>query len=224
MKTVLMNLKIKTKFTGFLTLLALATCLSTSPLNAQDFKKFAVGPGISINLGVFSPDDVNEYISDALSSYTILFGNTDMIIYYELSAFLNFKTRWVDVQPTLTYAIAPKIIIGAESFYFSRVSPGVLANFFIPTGLSGKNALFIGGGFQYHMMDFDNFEGNDLGFRLQLGFDLQFGGFNLQPVLALNIAEAKGTAPSASPLNMNYTGGQIGINMSFHKPVSHRRF
>jgi len=224
MKTTLLNLKIKTKFAGFLTLLALTAFISTSNLNAQDFKKFAVGPGISINVGIFSPDEINEYISDALSSYTIIFGNTDLIAYYELSAFLNFKTRWVDVQPTLTYAIAPKIIIGAESFYFTRVSPGVLANFFIPTGLSGKNALFIGGGFQYHIMSFDKYEGNDLGFRLQLGYDMQLGGFNLQPVLAFNIANTIGTAPSASPLEMNYTGGQIGINMSFHKPVSHRRF
>lgn len=219
-----MNSKTRTNGVSLLILMSLSICLSTSTLNAQDFKKFSVGPGISINLGVFNPVEVNEYIADALSSYTIVFGNTDLIMYYELSAFLNFKTRWVDISPTLSYAMAPKIIIGAESFYFNRVSPGVMANFFIPTGLSGKTAFFIGGGLQYHMMSFDDYEGNDLGFRLQLGYDMQFGSFNMQPILAFNVAKTIGTAPSASPLDMNYTGGQIGINMSFHKPVSHRRF
>ena len=65
-----------------------------------------------------------------------------------------------------------------------------------------------------------------MGYRLQLGFDLQFGSFNMQPVLAYNIANApaeyEGTP--VSNFDLNYTGGQIGINMSFHKPVSHRRF
>ncbi|MCX6335213.1 MAG: hypothetical protein NT092_13105 [Bacteroidia bacterium] len=230
MKPYFKNFGIRSTASKALILFFLAGSLSTSVLNAQDFKKFAVGPGISINLGVFNPQGVNQYIANALSSYTILLGSTDLIMYEDVSVFLNFKTRWIDITPTLEYAISPKIVIGAENFYFTRVSPGVLANFFIPTGLSGKNAVFIGGGFQYHTMKFTesdgpaDFKGNDLGFRIQLGYDLQFGNFNLQPVLAYNVAKTMGKQTSGSPLDMNYSGGQIGINMIFHKPVSHRRF
>jgi hypothetical protein len=226
MKTTLKISKISAKVGKVLIFFFLTVCLSATTLHAQNFKKFAFGPGLSINVGVFNPEEINQYIATALNDYTIVFGNTDLIMYYELSGCLNFKTRWVDVSPTFTYAIAPKIIVGAQSFYFTRISPGVLANFFIPTGMSGKTALFIGGGIQYHMMKFEEYEGNNIGFKVQLGYDLQFGNFNMQPVLAFNIATAAGQIPQypSSTLDMNYTGGQIGINMSFHKPVSHRRF
>jgi len=223
MKLTLLNLKIRTKLEALLILFALTACISTSTLNAQDFKKFAIGPGISIGAGIFYPEDVNEYISNDLSDYIAY--NTELYMYETVSVFLNIKTRWIDITPLLEYAIGPKIVIGGNgNYYFNRLSPGVLANFFIPTGKSGKYAFFIGGGAQLHMMTFEGYEGNGLGFRFQLGYDLQFGSFNLQPVLAYNIAETTGTSSFGNHLNMNYTGGQFGINMSFHKPVSHRRF
>jgi len=95
--------------------------------------------------------------------------------------------------------------------------------------MSGKTAFFIGGGFQYHALklsgsDMNPYTGNDLGLRFQIGYDMQFGNFNLQPVLAFNVIKDLGTTASGSFLEMDYTGGQIGVNMSFHKPVSHRRF
>ncbi len=148
---------------------------------------------------------------------------TDMFIYYEVSGFLKFKTKWVEVTPAFTYAISPKIVSGADEFYFTRMSPGCMANFFIPVGFKGKNAIFIGGGIQYHMMKFEEFEGDHLGYRAQVGFDFQFGSFNLQPILAFNIANVpEGMSVNGAVYDMNYTGGQIGVNMSFHKPVSHR--
>lgn len=198
-------------------------CLSGTSLKAQDDAKFAVGPGLSINVGYFNPEGPNAYITEALSNYTILFGVTDLLLYYEVSGFLNFKSKWFDVSPTFVYAISPKIIAGAEDFYFTRMSPGCLANFFIPVGFKGKNAVFIGGGVQYHMMKFEGFEGNHLGYRAQVGFDLQFGNFNLQPVIAFNIANVpNGIMVNETMYDLNYTGGQIGVNMSFHKPVMHR--
>jgi len=200
-----------------------AILLSGAVLKAQDDNKFAVGPGFSINVGYFNPEGPNAYITEALSNYTILFGVTDMFLYYEVSGFLSFKTKWVEVTPAFVYAISPKIVSGAEDFYFTRMSPGCLANFFIPVGFRGRNAIFIGGGVQYHMMQFEEFEGKNLGYRAQVGFDLQFGNFNLQPVIAFNIAKVpNGMLVNQSIYDMNYTGGQIGVNMSFHKPVSHR--
>jgi hypothetical protein len=200
-----------------------ALLLSGALLKAQDDRKFAFGPGISINAGYFNPVGPNEYIQEALSNYTILFGVTDMFIYYEVAGYLDFKSKWVEVTPAFVYAISPKIIAGAEDFYFTRMSPGCLANFFIPVGFKGKNAIFVGGGVQYHMMKFEGFEGNHLGYRAQVGFDLQFGNFNLQPVIAFNIANIpNGMTVNQTIYDMNYTGGQIGVNMYFHKPVSHR--
>lgn len=201
-------------------LVFLALLLSVTTVCSQDYKKFAFGPGLSINIGVFNPEDVNSYIASDLSNYTIIFGNTDMIIYYEVAGLMNFKTRWVDFTPMFAYAISPKIILGADEYYFTRMSPGILANFFIPIGFSGKHALMLGGGVQYHNMKFKEYSGTTIGFRAQVGFDLQLGNFNMQPLIAFNIANAEAVMGYAGDLN--YTGGQIGLIMSFHKPVSHR--
>lgn len=212
-----------TKPAKILFLIVLSVYFSASAVNAQDFKKFAVGPGFGIGIGVFNPEGVNAYIRNDLSGYITM--NADLYMYESVNLFLNIKTRWVDITPLIEYAIGPKVVIGGNgSYFFNRLSPGVLANFFIPVGMSGKNAVFIGGGAQMHMMTFEGYEGNDLGFRFQLGYDLQFGNFNLQPHLAFNVAKTIGESPTAGLLDMNYTGGQIGVNMSFHKPVSHRNF
>jgi hypothetical protein len=207
----------------YLIMIIVVIGLSGTVLNAQDDAKFAFGPGLSVNIGYFNPKGPNAYITDALSNYMILFGVTDMFIYYEVSGFLNFKTKWVEVTPTFAYAISPKIVTGADEFYFTRMSPGCIANFFIPVGFKGRNAVLIGGGVQYHMMKFQEFEGNHLGYRAQAGFDFQFGNFNLQPVLAVIIANIpNGMSVNETIYDMNYSGIQIGVNMSFHKPVSHR--
>jgi hypothetical protein len=221
-----MNPNTRTNSVRLMILLSLFLCLSTSTLNAQDFKKFSVGPGFSINVGYFTPEGPNAYIADALSGTTIIFGNTDIFSYFEGSLFLDFKTRWIDIAPIVGYAFAGKIeLMSDESFIFTRFSPGVVANFHIPVGLSGKNAFFIGGGIQYHTIKFVNYEGKDLGFRLQMGYDMQFGSFNMQPILALVLADVPNSMlVNSTRYDMNYDGVQIGINMSFHKPVSHRRF
>jgi hypothetical protein len=144
-------------------------------------------------------------------------------MYEEVKAFLNFKTRWFDVVPMVEYAIGPKVVVGADaSYFFNRLSPGVTADFFIPMGMSGKYALFLGGGAQYHMMTFEGYKGEAIGYRFQFGFDLQFGSFNLQPTLYYNLANAKNALPlEYENRDLDYTGGGLSINMSFHKPVSH---
>jgi hypothetical protein len=201
-------------------------CLVAQPVKAQDMKKFAFGPGIGIGVGFFNPDGVNEYINYTLSEYITT--NANLYMYEEVKAFLNFKTRWFDVVPMVEYAIGPKIVVGAdETFFFNRLSPGVTADFFIPMGMSGKYALFLGGGAQYHMMSFKGYTGETIGYRFQFGFDLQFGSFNLQPTLYFNLANAKNALNddnvdhTFNNHDLDYTGGGISINMSFHKPVAH---
>jgi hypothetical protein len=196
-------------------------CFVAQPVKAQDMKKFAFGPGIGIGIGFFNPDGVNEYIKSDLSEYVTT--NANLYMYEEVKAFLNFKTRWFDVVPMVEYAIGPKIVVGADAtYFFNRLSPGVTADFFIPMGMSGKYAFFLGGGAQYHMMSFEGYKAETLGYRFQLGFDLQFGSFNLQPTLYYNLANAKDViSENTENRDLNYTGGGFSINMSFHKPVGH---
>lgn len=195
------------------------------PVKAQDMKKFAFGPGIGIGVGFFSPTGVNEYIKNDLGENTI---NGDLYLYEEAKVFLNFKFKWFDVVPMVEYAIGPKWVInGDKSYFFNRLSPGVTADFFIPMGMSGKYAFFLGAGTQYHMMSFEGYKGETIGYRFQLGFDLQFGSFNLQPTLYFNLANAKNALRDDTVEHtfknhdLDYTGGGLSINMSFHKPVGH---
>jgi hypothetical protein len=212
----------KFKFLSIAGLLSLMLFyIVVQPVKAQDMRKFAIGPGIGIGLGFFNPVGVNEYIAADLSEYVTT--NADLYMYEEVKAFLNIKTKWFDVVPLVEYAFGPKIVVGAdESYFFNRLSPGVTADFFIPMGMSGKYALFLGGGAQYHMMTFEEFKGEGIGYRFQLGFDLQFGSFNLQPTIIFNLANIKNVFPSDfDNRDLDYTGGGISINMSFHKPVGH---
>ncbi len=196
-------------------------------LNAQSSNtaNFAVYPGFGIGLGFFYPKDVNEYIENELPTSDYQIGFTDIIMYFEGHVSLTFKIKWIDITSLIEYAIAPKYITVSGSsegdyFYsFGRFSPGILTNFYFPFG-SGKHALYAGGGVQYHFMNFEEYEGSTFGFRLNAGISLQFGKFNLQPFVAFNIANAKDE--EVETFNMNYTGGQIGVNLSFHRPVAYK--
>jgi hypothetical protein len=223
MKNYLLKLKFITSVKKNALCAVLFFCFITGSLKAQhDYKSFAVSPSFGFGIGGFNPAGVNEYINNDLSGFITT--NAELYLYEEIHFSLNFKFKWFDISPIAEYAIGPKVVVGADrSYFFNRLSPGVLANFFIPMGSSGKNALFIGGGAQYHMMSFEDFKGNTPGYRIQLGFDLQFGRVNMQPILAFNLANAKNILPSDfNNRDLNYTGGQIGINISFHKPVGHR--
>ncbi|MCU0456022.1 MAG: hypothetical protein MUE74_06945 [Bacteroidales bacterium] len=206
-------------------LAVLAFYVSQPSAEAQE-KKFTVGPGLSINAGYFNPKDVNAYIANELRNYQIFVGTSDMYLYYEASAFIKFKTRLVEFLPSFAYGISPKIVTGAdEDFNFTRMSPGFITNFFIPVGFKGKYAFLLGGGVQYHMMNFEGYSGKGLGYRAQAGFDFQFGNFNLQPTIAYNIADVTAENPEAEirEMDLNYSGIQMGVVMSFYTNVNHRR-
>jgi len=196
-------------------------------INAQNSntKNFAVYPGFGLGFGFFYPKDVNEYIENDLPTMDYEIGFSDIIMYFEGHASLTFKIKWIDITSLVEYAIAPKYIAVTGSsegdyFYaFTRLSPGILTNFYFPIG-SGKHALYAGGGVQYHFMKFEEYKGNNIGFRLNAGISLQFRKFNLQPFIAFNIANAKDE--ESESFDLNYTGGQIGVNLSFHHPVAYR--
>jgi hypothetical protein len=201
--------------------------LFIASLNAQSANttNFAVYPGFGIGFGFFYPKDVNNYIENDLPTLDYQIGFSEIIMYFEGHASLTFKIKWIDITTLIEYAIAPKYISVTGSsegdyFYtFGRFSPGILTNFYFPIG-SGKHALYAGGGVQYHFMKFEEYKGKNIGFRLNAGISLQFKKFNLQPFLAFNIANAKDE--EIESFDLNYTGGQIGVNLSFHRPVAYK--
>jgi hypothetical protein len=222
-KTILRNLLLY-RIYGLLLIINLL--IAAAPLKAQgNDKKFATSGGLGIGVGFFAPKGVNDYIKADLSNYITT--NESLFMYEEVNAFLNFKFRYFDITGIAEFALGPKFVVGAgnnTSYFFNRFSPGVLANVFLPTGSSGKYALFLGGGIQYHMMTFEGFSGQTLGFRGQLGYDLQVGRVDIQPTLAVNLIPKVRDKIEIdnTTYDMNYTGVQIGVNVSFHKPVLHR--
>jgi hypothetical protein len=212
------------------TFLCLVILLPATVLKSQESteKPVTVYPSFGISFGFFNPEDANSYIQDNLGSYMTEYGTTDMFMYFELHGSVTIRMKNVDINPFVEFATAPKIIVvsGSDddySYYYNRISLGVSANYYIPAG-SGKNAPFIGAGVHYNFMSFENFTANSPGFRIQAGYSLQFGKFNMQPYMAFNLT---GTAEAddkynGEPFDFNYTGFQIGIIMSAHKRINYK--
>jgi hypothetical protein len=203
------------------------TCLN---LKSQDStaKSLTVYPTFGLGIGFFYPEDVNQYIEDEIvagygSSY-----NTNMYMYLEVKGGVTFRLKQVDFSALLEYDIAPKFVMVSDgdnfSYTFSRISPEISANYYIPSR-SGKNAFFIGGGVNYSFMTFKEFSASNPGFKIQLGYSMQMGKFNLQPYGAFRYVKATDSS-SSDPVwdnfELSYTGGQIGVLLSFHPPVKYK--
>jgi hypothetical protein len=88
---------------------------------------------------------------------------------------------------------------------------------------SGVHAFFLGGGVHYSFMMLEDFSASNPGFRIQAGVSLQFNKINLQPFSAFIYAAATDSSnPDWGNFNMNYTSGQIGLNISFHQRINYK--
>ena len=191
-------------------------------MNSQDSPvKFY--PSFGLSYGFFDPKDVNAFIKNDLSSHSIAStsGTTDIFSYFEVRGGITVKMKRIDFNGIGEYAGAPKVVLvtngNSRTYYFSRTTIGAVSDFFIPLGSSGKSSLFFGGGVLYNFMKFKSYTASSPGFRLQAGVSLQFGKFNLEPNLAFNYAKATKHITN-DDFVMNYTGGQISLIFSFHKP------
>lgn len=189
-------------------------------------KSNAVYPTFGVGFGFFHPEDVNDYIEYSLpSGYISEYGTEDIFMLIDLHAGITFRMKRFDISAMLEYDIAPKFIIieGADNqtHVFSRVAPGITANIYIPVG-TGRHAFFLGGNVNYSFMSFKDFRASSPGFKLQLGFSMQFGKFNLQPFGAFNYASGKDTDNAAwgKDFSLNYTNGQVGVYLSFHPAIN----
>jgi hypothetical protein len=187
----------------------------------------AVYPTFGVGIGFFYPRDVNNYIESSLpSGYTTEYGFSELIMYLDVHAGITFRMKQFDISGMVEYDIAPKLIMVTNgddiNFFYNRLAPGITANYYIPVA-SGRHAFFIGGGVNYSFLKLEDFTASNPGFRLQAGFSLQFGKFNLQPFGAFNYVSATDSSdPDWEDFKMNYTSGQIGVNMSFHPRMNYK--
>jgi hypothetical protein len=187
--------------------------------------KMRVYPSIGIAAGFFNPGDVNDYIAASAGNISTTFGTTDMFVNYEIKGGVTFRLKHVDFSGDLAYGIAPKWIIVTNgsnmNYYFTRISPGMSANYYIPMK-SKRMEFFMGGGVQYHFMKFESLKASSPGFCLRAGVSMQFGRFNMQPYVSFLYAKSEDTYLDylgEKSFEMNYTSGIIGIIMSFHPPI-----
>jgi hypothetical protein len=194
-------------------------CSQYSHSQNSEEKRVFIKPGISLGLGVFYPKEINDYIEADLSNY--ITSNENMYINFFLrgSFGIQFSKMFV-LEPVVEFAIAPKIVIGADkSYIFGRVSPGVLANLHVPVG-KRRNTFFLGGGALYHHMWFKDFSGGTIGPAFQAGFSMNFGkSLNPEVFAGFNYAKAQGkdkSLGSMSPgLELSYTDFHLGIRINF---------
>lgn len=189
-------------------------------------KTNAVYPTFGVGFGFFYPGDVNDYIEYSLpSSYIIEYGTPEIFMLIDLHAGVTFRMKRFDVSAMLEYDIAPKFIMveGGDdiTFVFSRVAPGITANYYVPVG-TGRHAFFLGGNVNYSFMIFEDFRASSPGFKIQLGFSMQFGKFNLQPFGAFNYASGTDSDNSSwgKDFKLNFTNGQVGVYLSFHPAIN----
>ena len=181
-------------------------------------------PSFGVAAGFFNPGDVNDYIEASLARAGVekQYGTTAIFANYEIHGGVTFRLKKVDFSGELAFAFAPKWILVENgdnmNFFFNRVSPGISANYYIPMK-SEKMDFFLGGGFQYHFMKFEEITGHTPGFCLRAGISMQFGKFNMQPNVTFLYARTDDTSLMENGFVLNYTSGLIGIIMSFHPPI-----
>jgi hypothetical protein len=194
-------------------------CTQISISQNTEEKKVFVKPGIGIGFGIFSPKEINEYIDNDLSNYITTNANMYLNFFLRGSLGIQFSKMFV-LEPVVEFAIAPKIVIGADkSYIFGRVSPGILANLHVPVG-KRRNTFFLGGGALYHYMWFKDYSGSTIGPAFQAGFSMNYGkSLNPEVFAGFNYAKAHGKNNSYGniipDLELNYTDFHIGIRINF---------
>ncbi len=175
--------------------------------------------GVGTGVGLFYPDEVNQYLKAISSNMYPDQEYTDMLINIvgklSVSKKLNnkfeiaFITEFATASKTFMESSGNNIII----YNFTRVSPGILSKFYFPIK-SGRHSFYIGPGVNYHFMKFEEFEASNVGGKLQFGLSYNFKRFSLQPYMCYDYAVATDDNQTAS-LELNYSGLQVGFEFHF---------
>ena len=195
-----------------ITLLICLTFLSFKSFSQDEAPVFQFKFFPAIHIGFFNPTDVNEYISEDLSEYTISFGTTDMVMNFNIDLGFSFRFfNLFELQPIFEYSISPKLISGAdENYVFSKYSGGLIGNFLIPVAQNRKHSIIVGGGMLYNNMTFKEFNGSSINPRFQAGFSMNNNKFNPQIILAMDMAKA-----TTDYFTLDYSSFRLGVNLCF---------
>lgn len=204
-------------------ILSLLTFMSISIIAQDEPKPFQFNFFPAVHFGFFSPDDVNNYIRNDLSGYTVTSGTTDLILNINLGIGFGFRFYNIfEIQPIFEYSIAPKIIAGSDKNYaFNKFSSGLMANLLIPIADNRKHSIVVGAGMFYNMLSFEEFSGNCISPRFQAGISLNNNKFNPQILLGVDLAKTNADKYEDIELNdnevfeLNYTSFRIGVNLNF---------
>ena len=180
--------------------------------------------GAGFGIGFFYPGDVNDYMVEYADfhNYYLQEGITELIMNIVGRVNISYRlNNYLEFAGMLEYGWGPKYIMvtGDEDvyFHFDRISPGLLTNFHIPFA-SGRHSFFIGAGIFYHMMEFEQFSDNAIGYRAQAGINLRLGRFTPQVFLAYDYALGEDTIDyiqNSRIFELNYSGIVIGITAMF---------
>lgn len=196
-----------------LAILVFSSLIANSQNEMKPFR-FYVSP--SIHLGFFSPDEVNNYIENALSSYDLTMGTTDLIMNFNVGLGFGFRFfNLAELQTVTEYSISPKSIMVSNgdnmSFTFSKFTAGLMANIMIPlTTNERKTSAIIGGGILYHNMSFEEHQATKVAPRFQAGLSLNNNKFNPQILISYDMAKANDNG-----FELDYSGVRIGVHLNF---------
>lgn len=171
--------------------------------------------GGGINIGFFSPKDVNRYIEgwvDELSGTTVVeSGFTSMILHFGGHLRLTFKPiEYLRIHLVGELAWGPKAISSNQDskfFSFLRISPGLEVTGHIPFGSGRRHSIFAGGGALYHWMKFEHFQAGNIGGRAMVGYSIYIRRSMMTALIAFDYARAD-------------TGKTIGIGSDRNRDMS----
>jgi hypothetical protein len=211
------------RFLRVILLICFAFLVFFSAVTAQEKKtgKQIIVPSLGFKFGIFYPEDVNSYIDTdvGLKGIEPAFG-TYLIFNYELTGGLNFIWKNVDLTAKLAYGFAPKFIHGqGVSYYFSRASPGISANYFFY--MTEKVRFFTGLGLNYDFMSFEGIKTESPGSELRAGVSIQTEKFDMQPHASFLYAKGKASdVEGYTDFSLSFISFQIGIILSFHPRIT----
>ncbi|ELR69225.1 hypothetical protein C900_05296 [Fulvivirga imtechensis AK7] len=175
---------------------------------------------ISVGLGIISPDDVNNYIRNDLSSrgISIISGSSDMTsalmagiqLYYVVTPKLQVKGIF-----DFAIGISSTELINQSDFVTytaTRISAGVGANYYF--GAKRINP-YIGGAIFFHALSFEGYKGTTVGPRAEPGVAFNFGErFKMEAFLQLDVAEASAEKLSQS-MTIDFSSLNAGARFLF---------
>ena len=214
------------KYFLFFTAIILINSLLTAQPSNDNFRPFRFGFGFGI--GFFGPQDISDYIEADLKINHGAYSTWNTTLYMNLvgSVAMTYSpSQKIDIVGTCEYAWGPKYVTGIDEYYhFDRVSVGGLCNYNIPI-MSGRHALFFGGGLLYHYMTFKEFNSGTVGPRIQAGVNFRFGKLNPQVCLSFDYAVANAEKTETytyyswnytqtSKIKLNYSGILLNIKLN----------